>query len=168
MVDGCTVLDLFCGDGFFSRHFYATIAGHIDAVDKDPMAISHARRWHSHPKVNYVVGDAVKEGFPRPHYDVIVWFEGVEHLEAAPCKVVLDRIKGAMDEKGVLIGSTPLVSAQYLNRANWEHQNEFTSVIQLHEYLSGDFVDIQIDVTVYPELGGGKRRTAHFTVRRPK
>jgi 2-polyprenyl-3-methyl-5-hydroxy-6-metoxy-1,4-benzoquinol methylase len=165
MMDGCTVLDLFCGDGFFSRYFYATIAGHIDAVDKDPKAISHARRWHSHSKVNYVVGDAVKEGFPRPHYDVIVWFEGVEHLEAAECKVVLDRIEKTMGKGGVLVGSTPLVSPHNLKPANWEHQNEFASVEALREFLARDFVDVSIFTTVYPELDGGKRRTAHFTVR---
>lgn len=168
MVDGCTVLDLFCGDGFFSRYFYSTIAGYIDAVDKDPKAISHAKRWHSHPKINYAVRNAVEQGFPRSSYDVIVWFEGIEHLDEAQCEVIVKRIKEAMGETGVLIGSTPIVPSQHLMRGNWEHQNEFSSVEQLREFLTRDFSEIGIDVTVYPVLDGSERRTAHFTLRGPK
>ena len=168
MSDGCTVLDLFCGDGFYSRYFYSTIAGHVDAVDKDPNAITHAKRWHSHPKINYVVLDAVKQDFPRSRYDVIVWFEAIEHLNETEYAVVVKRIKTAIRGTGVLVGSTSIVPVECLGKSNWEHQKEFTSVAQLQEFLGRDFADIQIDVTVYPVLGGGERHTAHFTLRRPK
>lgn len=168
MFDGCLVLDLFCGDGFYSRYFYSTIAGNIDAIDKDPSAIEHAKRWHSHPRINYMVLDAVKEDFPRSPYDVIVWFEGLEHLDKEEYEAVIKRVKLAMEEKGVLIGSTTLVPMERIGKGNWEHKNEFADVEQLREFLSHDFEEIQIDITVYPVLGGGQRKTAYFTLKYPK
>jgi len=168
MFEGCIVLDLFCGDAFFSYYFYSTIAGSIDAVDKDPSAIEHANRYHSHPKINYRVIDAVNEGFPREHYDLILWFEGIEHLTETEFDRIILSIKPAIEKKGILIGSTPLVSTESLGQGNWEHKNEFTNVEQLQNFLSRDFADIEITVTVYPELNGGKRRTAYFTVGTPK
>lgn len=168
MFEGCSVLDLFCGDGFFSRYFYSTIAGRIDAVDKDPSAIAHAKRWHSYPKINYRVLDAVKEDFPRDCYDVIVWFEAIEHLSEAEYGIVAERIKGALKDEGMLIGSTPIVSTEPGSEGHWQHQNEFTSIAQLREFLSRDFSQIQIDMTVYPVVGGGERRTAYFILRGSK
>jgi 2-polyprenyl-3-methyl-5-hydroxy-6-metoxy-1,4-benzoquinol methylase len=168
MFDGCSVLDLFCGDGFFSRYFYSTIAGQIDGVDKDPSAIAHAKRWHSNPKINYVVLDAVKQDFPRDCYDVIVWFEAIEHLSEAEYAVVAERIKAALKDKGILMGSTPIVSAEHRTKRNWEHQNEFTSVEQLREFLQRDFLEIKIDTTLYPAKDGCERCTAYFRLRGPK
>jgi len=168
MFPGCTVLDLFCGDGFYSRYFYSTIAGHIDAVDVDPTAIKHAQRWHASPKVDHYELDAVMQEFPRIHYDVIVWFEAIEHLNEGDYTVVLQRIKAAMGENSVLIGSTPIIEEAQLGQGSWQHSNEFTSVEQLRALLSRDFHDVQIELTIYPVLEGGERRTAYFTLMRPK
>ena len=35
----------------------------MDAVDRDPTAITHACKWHAHPKINLVEADAIKDGF---------------------------------------------------------------------------------------------------------
>jgi SAM-dependent methyltransferase len=168
MHSDCMVLDLFCGDGFYSRYFYSSIAGHIDAVDKDPDAIAHAKRWHSHPKIRYLVLDAVKKDFPSPSYDVIVWFEAIEHLSEGECRAIIQRVKDAMKETGVLIGSTPIVPAERQGKGNWEHKNEFAGVPTLREFLGRDFSSVEIDVTVYPMLGGGERRTAYFILKEPR
>lgn len=168
MVEGCSVLDLFCGDGFFSRYFYATIAGHIDAVDKDPAAIEHAKRYHSDPKINFMVFDALSQDFPRSSYDVIVWFEAIEHLHPNDYHKMIPKIKSAIGGEGVLIGSTPLVQTSKTGKTNWEHYNEFTSISQLQAFLAQDFSTIIIDVTEYPTIEDGKRVTAYFTLQNPK
>lgn len=168
MFEGCIVLDLFCGDAFFSYYFYSTIAGSIDAVDKDPSAIEHAKMHYSHPKINYRVIDAVYEDFPRERYDVILWFEGIEHLNENEYGKIILSIKPAIGKRGILIGSTPLVPTESLGQGNWEHKNEFTNVEQLQNFLSRDFMNVKINVTIYPELNGGKRKTAYFTVGTPK
>jgi SAM-dependent methyltransferase len=168
MFEGCTVLDLFCGDGFFCHYFYSTIADSIDAIDKDPSAIAHARKWHSHPKIAYRVVDAVKTDFPRSSYDVIVWFEGIDHIAASEYNIVINRIKVALGEEGVLTGSVGIIGEEKQGKVHWEHQNELSSVSELHNLFSRDFDDIQIDVTVYPDLSHGKRKIGYFTVSKPK
>jgi cyclopropane fatty-acyl-phospholipid synthase-like methyltransferase len=168
MRSDCIVLDLFCGDGVYSRYFYSSVAGHIDAVDKDPGAIAHAKRWHSHPRIRYLVLDAVKKDLPSLSYDVIAWFEAIEHLSEGEYRAIIQRVKDAMKGTGMLIGSTPIVPAEREGQGNWEHKNEFAGVPTLREFLSRDFPSVEIDVTVYPVLGGGERRTAYFILKEPR
>lgn len=168
MSEGCSVLDLFCGDGFYSRYFYSTSANSIDAIDKDPSAIDHARKLHSHPKIQYAVLDSTTADFPRNRYDVIVWFEGIEHLSTEDYSKVIQRIKSVMGQSSILFGSTPIVMEENVGKSNWEHENEFTNTKDLESFLGKDFEQIQIDVTSYPENGGGQRRTAYFTARKPR
>lgn len=167
MFEGCSVLDLFCGDGFYARHFYASIAGMVDAVDKDPRAIMHARAIHPHQKISYCQKDAINEGFPRASYDVVAWFEGIEHLSDDECSTLMKRLKDAVGEKGILVGSTPLVNHDQKGKWNWEHQHEFETVAELEALLGRYFSDVRSEVTTYPELKAGTRRTAYFSARYP-
>ncbi|PIE31914.1 hypothetical protein CSA56_17000 [candidate division KSB3 bacterium] len=167
MFEGCSVLDLFCGDGFFSRYFYSTIASRIDAVDKDPSAIAHARRHHHHNLITFTVVNAVTEDFPQPHYDIIVWFEGIEHLHVAEYREVITRIQRSLSPRGTLIGSTPLIAKEQQGRGNWEHHHEFSSVEELTAFLSKDFGYVDVYTTIYPSLGGGNRHTAYFVLQSP-
>jgi len=168
MFDSCTVLDLFCGDGFYARNLYATIAGRIDAVDKESRAIAHARAVHAHPKITYWHNDAVKEGLPGTSYDVVAWFEGIEHLSEEECTLLLNRLKAAVGEEGTLVGSTPLVSKDQVGKNNWEHQHEFETAGEVESLIGRYFSDVHVEVTVYPELKAGVRRTAYFAARHPK
>lgn len=167
MFDGCTVLDLFCGDGFYARYFYASIAARIDAVDKDPRAIEHARAIHSLPMITYWQKDAIKEEFPRTSYDVVAWFEGIEHLSEQDCSVLLNRLKAAVGQNGTLVGSTPLVAENQKGKSNWEHQHEFETATEVEALLGKYFADVRSEVTVYPEREAGTRRTAYFSARHP-
>ena len=106
--------------------------------------------------------DAIKDGFPHASYDVVAWFEGIEHLSETDCMMLLDRIKGALNPHGVLVGSTPLVAEAEKSKGNWEHQNEFSSTADLEKLLRKYFCDITTEVTVYPEMQGGSRSTAYF------
>jgi len=168
MFPSCTVLDLFCGDGFFSRYFYSTIAAKVDAIDKNLSAIEHARRLHSTPRVNYCVLDAVTQDFPDSKYDVVVWFEGIEHLSQSEYRSVIERVKRAIGLNGVLIGSTPMLEEEQRGKTNWEHQNEFLSLDHLRSFLSEDFFSIEIHTTTYPCFDTPNRTTAYFTLRKPK
>lgn len=168
MFEGCTVLDLFCGDGFYEKYFYASIAGRIDAVDKDSRAITHANSIHSDPKVTYWQKDAINDGFPHATYDVVTWFEGIEHLSESECMGLMMRIKDAVGDGGILVGSTPLVAQDQRGKGNWEHQHEFETVTEVQSLLENYFSDVRTEMTVYPELKAGTRRTAYFSARHPK
>lgn len=166
LTHGCAVLDLFCGDGYFSRHFHSSIAGRIDAVDKDPAAIDHARRWHSAPNIAYHALDLTSQDPPAPPYDVVLWFEGIEHLSREQYRQVIGRIKPALGPGGVLFGSTGLAAAGSA-MSHWEHQNEFHSTEELASFLAADFRGVEVFVTAYPLQSGGERRTAYFVLREP-
>lgn len=168
MFEGCTVLDLFCGDGFYSKYLYASIAGRVDAVDKDPGAITHASTIHAHPKITYWQKDAISEGFPCARYDIVAWFEAIEHLSEIECTVLLERLKDAVGNTGTLVGSTPLVPKDQKGKGNWEHQHEFETVEEVQSLLGKYFSDVRTEVTLYPEPGAGARRTAYFSARSPR
>ena len=53
MLPNSKVLDLCCGDGTYSYLFFADIAASIDAVDFDETALSYARKYYKHPKINF-------------------------------------------------------------------------------------------------------------------
>ena len=44
--DGDRLLDIGCGDGFFTKRFYSHQCCHIDAIDIERDAISAATRWN--------------------------------------------------------------------------------------------------------------------------
>jgi ubiquinone/menaquinone biosynthesis C-methylase UbiE len=106
--DGDRVLDIGCGDGFFTRRFYSDRAGRIDAIDVEKSAISHAGHYHAHPKINYVKCDAVAEPFPSNVYDAVIWNGAIGHFSAADTAIVLRKIRASLTPAGVFAGSESL------------------------------------------------------------
>src|SRR3989442_390916 len=107
MFQGCRVLDLCCGDGFYPYYFYSGTASQIDAVDRDPTAIIHARKWHGHPTIRYVQQDLIADEFPDTDYDVITWDGAIEHFSLDEIRQVLQKcVKAMRTPYGVLNGYT--------------------------------------------------------------
>ena len=106
--DGDRVLDIGCGDGFFTRRFYSDRAGRIDAIDVEDSAIFHASRYHAHPKINYVKCDAVAEPFPSNAYDAVIWNGALGHFSEADTTIVLKKIRAGLTASGVFAGSESL------------------------------------------------------------
>jgi len=101
--DGDSVLDIGCGDGFFTRRFYSDRAGRIDAIDVEDSAITHAKRYHAHPKIDYVKCDAVAEAFPASTYDAVIWNGAIGHFSQAA--IVLQKIRTCLAPSGIFAGS---------------------------------------------------------------
>lgn len=137
-------------------------------MDKDPSAIAHARREYPHLHIRHHCADAVRDGFPAARYDAVIWSEGLDHLSAQECGVVLARIQDAIGDEGVLVGGLILVPPERLGKANWEHQNEFSSPEAVQRFLGAHFAEVSVECTEYPEKLGGTRRTAYFTARLPR
>jgi ubiquinone/menaquinone biosynthesis C-methylase UbiE len=106
--DGDRVLDIGCGDGFFTRRFYSDRAGRIDAIDVEDSAIAHAGRYHAHPKINYVKCDAVAQPFPSDIYDAVIWNGAIGHFSEADTAIVLRKIRACLTPSGVFAGSESL------------------------------------------------------------
>jgi ubiquinone/menaquinone biosynthesis C-methylase UbiE len=108
IADGDYVLDIGFGDGFFTRRFYCDRAGHIDAIDVEESAVSHAERYHAHPKINYVKGDAVAEPFPSVEYDAVIWNGAIGHFSKVDTAIMLRKICESLKPSGVFVGSESL------------------------------------------------------------
>ncbi|TKS58184.1 MAG: hypothetical protein EWM72_03180 [Nitrospira sp.] len=151
MFEGCRVLDICCGDGFYPYHFYSGIASEVDAVDSDPKAIAHARKWHSHPKITYLQRDIVTDNFPRAVYDVITWDAAIEHFSPDQIRHILNKCVDALKsrEGGILCGYT--IIARDSIKSHPEHEHEFSSAGELKELLGEFFPCVGTIETEYPE-----------------
>lgn len=105
---GDDLLDIGCGDGFFTRRFFAERCAQIDGIDIEPSAIEAARLHNSAPHITYRTLDAVKEPFPRPQYDVIVWDGAIAHFPSSTLHLMLRKIQAALSNKGIFVGSESL------------------------------------------------------------
>jgi len=134
MFQGCRVLDLCCGDGFYPYYFYSGTASQIDAIDRDPTAIIHARKWHGHPTIRYVQQDLIADEFPDTDYDVITWDGAIEHFSLDEIRQVLQKcVKAMRTPYGVLNGYT--IIARDSGKSHPDHQHEFCSAEQLKDLL---------------------------------
>ena len=69
---GSTVLDLCCGDGFYSYYFYKDLANKIDAIDNDFDAIRYSNKYHNAKNITYFKMDVNKAEFPSNYYDYVI------------------------------------------------------------------------------------------------
>ena len=150
MFQGCRVLDLCCGDGFYPYYFYSGTASQIDAVDRDPTAIIHARKWHGHPTIRYVQQDLIADEFPDTDYDVITWDGAIEHFSLDEIRQVLQKcVKAMRTPYGVLNGYT--IIARDSGKSHPDHQHEFCSAEQLKNLLREFFPFVGTLETKYSE-----------------
>ena len=105
LVAGKRVLDAACGEGYGSALLAAT-AGSVDGVDVAPEAIRHAQgRYGDHQNLAFRVADVTALPFPDGHFDRVVSFETLEHLEAQDA--MLAEFRRVLKSDGVLIVSSP-------------------------------------------------------------
>jgi len=93
---GDTVLELCCGDGLYSHFFFSNKAKHIDAIDIDQVALSHAREYHSLPNIRYYLADIVEDPFPRNEYNVVIWDSAIRRIDKEEINIVLKKIKSVL------------------------------------------------------------------------
>jgi len=105
---GDRILDIGCGDAFFTKRFLSPRCAHIDAVDIEPSAIEAARTYNSAPNIKYHLLDAVAEPFPLERYDVIVWDGALGHFPSEATEIMLQKIVSSLTPEGIFLGSESL------------------------------------------------------------
>jgi SAM-dependent methyltransferase len=146
MQQGCRVLNLCCGSGFYDRHFYAVRAGEIVAVDFDPEAVRHARRYNSVPNVRFEICD-IRRDLPSGHFDNILWDGAIEHFTEAEITDIVSRLKPHLAPNGILSGYT--IVERQTGKSHVEHEYEFKSKEDLSRFFVS-FKNTRIFETVYP------------------
>lgn len=151
---GDRVLDVGCGDGFFASRLFAPRGAEVVAVDVDAEAIRHARRHSRHPQVRYVALDAVREPFPDPPYDVVVWDGAIGHFARETTEMMCAKIAAALAVGGVFVGS------ETLGHEGHDHLQFFDTLESLSAVFEASFTHVAVRSLTYPLPDGRTRHEA--------
>lgn len=133
-----TVLDIACGEGY-GTSFLAQSAKTVHGIDIDKDIIQHACQTYVSPNLHFHVGPVNRIAFPDQHFDVVVSFETIEHVDEATQIQFLNETKRILRPEGLFIVSTPDRGA-YSDRPGYNnpfHRKElyipdFTSMLRSH------------------------------------
>ena len=148
MTPNSRVLDLCCGDGFNSYHFYSLRAKHVTAIDFDREAIRWAKRNYKAPNLTFRIGD-IRTDIPDGPFENIVWDAAVEHFTETEITALMSRIKSVLTPSGTLSGYTiiePAGGGKHLH----QHEYEFHSKEDLARFLTPLFKNVHVFETVFP------------------
>lgn len=127
---GARVLELCCGDGFNTCHFYGIRAGQVLGVDRDPKAIDHARRYCAAPNVTYEVRDIVTQ-MPAGPYDNIVWDATIQAMSPSQVESILTGIYDRIQDTGILSGYT-LITAERAGVCSFQSKEQLSALLKRH------------------------------------
>ncbi len=141
MKEGCRVLDLCCGGGFFAHHFFSNRASSIISVDFDAGAIAHAKRNFRAPNVDYRCAD-IRIDMPEGTFDNIVWDAAIEHFTLEETAKLLLDMKRRLGSNGVLSGYT--LVEKPTGKSLEHHEYEFKSKEELAGILKRHFANVRV------------------------
>lgn len=149
------VLDICCGGGFFTYHFYSGRAAGIIGVDFDPRAIANARRYCQAPNIRYEVVD-VRTDLPAGPFDHVVWDGAIEHFTPGEIDAILSTVRDRMSPGAMLTGYT-IQKRPDRGLHHPLHEYEFSSKADLARFFTPHFRNVLVFETIYPE-----RHNLHF------
>jgi SAM-dependent methyltransferase len=119
-----TVADVCCGLGYGTNLLAAAGAKRVYGVDSSGAAVDEARSRYRSPSIEFVRADATV-GLPLRKVDVVICFEGIEHVQA-PEKLLGNAVQ-CLTADGVALISTPNASAfKGGHSGNPYHLTEYT------------------------------------------
>jgi SAM-dependent methyltransferase len=99
------VLEIACGDGYYTAHFYAPRARSVVAVDVDPSALTFARRSNGRPNIRYQLHD-IRSGLPAGEFSHVIWDSGMLYLTLEQVDSIIGWIRDRVGPDGILSGHT--------------------------------------------------------------
>lgn len=141
---GARVLELCCGDGFNTFHFYSIRASKVVAVDLDHDAIAAAKRNFWAYNIEFLAGD-IRHELPAERFDNVIWDASLEYFTREELQLLLSEVKRRMTPSGILSGFS--IVQKILAE---EHRQIFTSRQQLIDLLTPYFRNVHIVETSYP------------------
>jgi SAM-dependent methyltransferase len=142
------MLEICCGDGFNTRHFYSTRARSIIALDFDEDAIPHAKRYNSAPNITFIKQD-IRAGLPEGPFDNIVWDAAIEHFTEKEIGTIMGAIVERLGADGILSGYT-LTEDKTGKKSNALHEYEFKDKEDLRRFFTPHFKFVRVWDTIYP------------------
>ncbi len=154
--DGDSLLDIGCGDGFFTKRFFSSRCSHVDAIDVEPSAIKHAKWHNASPNIEYHLMDAVARAFPQAVYDVIVWDGALGHFSKDVTDQMFTKIAQCLAEDGIFVGS------ESLGQEGHDHLQFFASLEDLYQLLSPHFPNVELTKSTYTINQSSTRMEAYW------
>ena len=143
------VLELCCGDGFMTYHFYSAQAATVTAMDFDATAIATARKNCSAPNIRFILGD-IRTDMPSGEFDNIIWDAAIEHFTETEIVSLMESIKRRLRRGGILSGYT-IVEPDDGGKHLHQHEYEFHGPEDLVRFLKPWFTNVQVIQTVHTE-----------------
>jgi 2-polyprenyl-3-methyl-5-hydroxy-6-metoxy-1,4-benzoquinol methylase len=81
--EGERMLDIGCGLGAVAYDVALKAGAEVVGIDLNSQNIAQARSCYQHPRLRFIVGDALQD-LPDEQFDVVVLSNILEHLEARP------------------------------------------------------------------------------------
>jgi SAM-dependent methyltransferase len=144
------VLELCCGEGYYTRFYHAGRAKSVTAVDINPAAIAFAKKYHRAPNVVYLVRDILKE-IPKGEYDAIIWDGAIHYFTPEQIQSLLVELRTRLKPGGILAGWT-LGAAR--EATDCHHQYAFRSKQDLLRFLTPHFVNATVYESVWEDKPG--------------
>ena len=145
---GAEVLELCCGDGYNSFHFYSIRAKSIIAVDFDKNAIPHAKKYNQAKNVKFSLCD-IRYDLPEGIFDNVIWDAAIEHFTEAEIGSIMKIIKTRLKLGGFLTGYT-IVESPTGEKSLSHHEREFKSKEDLINFFEPHFKNVKVFETIYP------------------
>jgi len=141
-VEGKRVLDAACGEGYGARRL-ASKARQVVGVDLSEQAVAHASARYPVPNLTFQQADCSQLPFPSGHFDCIVSFETLEHLENQ--QEMVKEFRRVLAPDGFLVISSPdkAVYTEQLGNHNIFHRRELYRR-ELEALLLGEFPSMQL------------------------
>jgi SAM-dependent methyltransferase len=103
---GATVLEIACGDGFFTRHVYARRAARIVALDFCAEALGVARTMHAAPNIEYVHANIEDYQPEESAFDVVVCRGGLPVMSSLARQCTVAVVIRALRVGGLFVGDS--------------------------------------------------------------
>ena len=151
VLKGGDVLDLTCGDGFYTRNFYSLASRQVIGCDLDPDAINTAKTKNLAENIEYIVAD-VCSSMPDGDFQNVIWDFGFPLLDFFS----LDEVSSLLRQIKQRVGSDGILSGHTQAKANTSSDtkgtlNQIGNISDLKNILSPFFKYVTVFETCHTE-----------------
>ncbi|AEE53278.1 hypothetical protein Halhy_5453 [Haliscomenobacter hydrossis DSM 1100] len=148
MKQGANVLELCCGDGYNTYHFYSIRADKIIAVDYDKECVAHAKKYNQAKNIVFELCD-IRYQIPQGSFDNIVWDAAIALFTEEESTIIIKNIKDRLTPNGVLTGYS-LVEPMTGKQTSVHNERVFRSKEDLKRFFEPYFKHVKVFETIYP------------------
>lgn len=111
-LQGATVIDVGCGDGWLVRSLTRQGA-HVTGIEVSPKHLAHAQAIRPVGDEHYMQGIAEDLPIPSKSADIVIFFNSLHHVDQAGLLKALRESARVLKAGGILFVSEPLPSGDY-------------------------------------------------------